>query len=124
MSEPTQGIRSRPRSLPRWLVRTAEVVCVIGLMLSSAAIIAGIVSQTDKGPRLLLGGLAGVLISCFVPVWLVGTHDSVEAGQHATVADLGRWEFGATWGLLAYVAHFVGRWKRGRKGRERSAGRQ
>jgi hypothetical protein len=90
--------------------------------LSVAAIVAGLVSDTDSSARLILAGFAGLLFSCLIPVWIVGTYDSIEAGSHATVDDLARWEFGATWGPLAYAASLVRRMKSEESNRGRSAG--
>ena len=103
------------RQLPVKLARITEMICVCGLMLSAGAIIVGALASTATGAKVALAGIAGVFVFCFVPIWIVGTYDATRAGQHASRADLARWEFGATWGMWAYVAHYVWRRKKHRQ---------
>jgi hypothetical protein len=109
------------RALPLRLARIAEAICLCGVVFSLAAIIVGTLSVGPSGGTIALCGIAGLVMFCAVPVWIVGTYDGIRAGQHATDADLARWEFGATWGAAAYLAHYLWRWKR-RRGKHQVEG--
>jgi hypothetical protein len=87
----------------------------VGVALSIALAAAGLWMANDIGFKMLLAGVAGVLLFLFVPVWIIGSYDAMRAGQHASTADLARPEFGATWGPTAYFAHMLWRRKHRRR---------
>jgi hypothetical protein len=102
------------RRLPSGIARLAEVICLGGSAVSLGAVLAGAIWSRGAW---ILGGVAGLFVFSVAPTWVVGSYDSVRAGQTASPGEVRHWSFGATWGLLGWASYVIAQRARKRQGR-------